>query len=181
MKAYTLLAALALPMLVAPTVVQPPAAAAVAAARSKLCRPGETVIFACAIGQKLAAVCGGTSASGATYAQYRYGLPGKLELTYPGDGASGGLSHAETAYSGGGESQVLFTNGGFQYVVYSRMVRTNFKANQPNNPAFEAGVEVIKGDKLVGNRKCANPENVDVDTEAAGKFMPEGDFVYPPG
>ena len=178
MKPYKVLLALALPLAVAPGVAKPPVAADMA--RSRLCHPGEAVIFACNIGAKLAAVCGGKSPSGARCAQYRYGVPGKLELTYPGDGASGGLAHAETAYSGGGESQILFKNAGFQYVVYSRMVRTNFKANEPNNPAFEAGVAVMKGDKLVGNRKCANPSDVDVDVAAASKFMPEGEFIYTP-
>ncbi len=152
-----------------------------APARAGLCGPGETVIFECRLGAKRVAVCGGTGTAGA-YAQYRLGTPAKLELEYPArtDGGLGGMHHAETAYSGGGEAQVIFPSGGFQYVVYSRMVRTNFKANEPNDPAFEAGVEVLKGDKAVSKRKCTPTGGGDVDVEAAAKFMPEGEFIYLP-
>ncbi len=90
------------------------------------------------------------------------------------------MHYAETAYSGGGEAQVVFTSGGFQYVVYSRMIRTQLQGERAHDPAFEAGVTVLQGEKAVSRRKCTPAGDGDVDVAAAAKFMPEGEFVYLP-
>jgi hypothetical protein len=151
----------AAPLLMAPSVPQQ-------RATSGLCRAGEPVIFACKAGAKWIAVCGAP-------AQYRVGTPGKLEMTYPAAGDSGGLARASTAYSGGGEAQIVFARGGYRYVVFSSMIRTGF--GKTNDPAFESGVTVIKDGRTLSTRKCTDPADAPVDLARAEAAMPETDFV----
>ena len=127
----------ALALLSAPMLVAPEAEAEAAQARSArggLCAPGEVVIFECGIGRKMVSVCGSRTPS--PYARYRFGRPGNVELAYPGPRQSGGLSYARAIYSGGGELQISFRNGGLDYAVYSRTVRTGFGADGLNHPRF---------------------------------------------
>ncbi len=148
-----------------------------------LCSPKETVIFQCSVGGKYAAVCAG-KLSQIAYVQYRYGISRRLELTYPQQLAEGpgSLSWGQINYSGGGESQISFVNGPFQYVVYSRVVRTGFGQDGRNYPHEEAGVFVKKGTKMVSNRKCVyskyfSDDVLWVDIEKAAKVLPESTVV----
>ncbi len=144
-----------------------------------LCAPGETVLFSCASGARTMSVCG--AADPAQGAQYRVGRGATRELTYPaGDSTGRGTMRSATApYSGGGEAQIPFDNGGFTYVAYSRIVRTRFDG-QGNDPAFSAGVAVIKGDKTVGERICTAPADAYLNAEASTPYMPVGEFIYIP-
>jgi hypothetical protein len=136
---------------------------------TSLCAPREAVIFECSTGRKKVAICAGDGLG----AQYRAGLPGKLELTSPR--RSAGLSYANRPYSGGGESQVKFTSGAYSYVLYSGIFRTSFDG--PNNPEFISGVLVHKDGVQISNRKCVAPYDAAVDLTLAAKHLPEGDFV----
>jgi hypothetical protein len=129
-----------LPALAAPLGLAPLQAAPVVK-RASLCTPGETVIFECRTKRRLVAVCGSRAG-----AQYRSGLPGTLELTSPA--RSAGLSYANRAYSGGGESQVRFAKGPYGYVFYSSTIRTSF-GDGPNDPAIRSGVLVTRGPSVV--------------------------------
>jgi hypothetical protein len=154
-----------------------------------LCRAGELFIFACSLGREMVAVCGGRSPSGRGYAQYRHGVPGNLDLVYPGalDAGPGSLSSAFRGYSGGGESQIRFVNDGVEYVVYSRMTRTGFGPDGNNNNDFEGGLFVRRGTRMISNRRCvasADPQpdvnngaDATVDLSTAERYMPEGAFV----
>jgi hypothetical protein len=137
--------------------------------RASLCMPGETVIFECPTKRRLVAVCGSSAG-----AQYRSGLPGKLELVSPA--RSAGLSYANRAYSGGGESQVRFARGAYGYVVYSSTIRTSF-GDGPNDPAFTSGVLVTRGASLVSRDRCVQPSDAVLDLAAAQRHLPEGTFV----
>jgi len=166
------------------TVAQTPtplaAAATIAVAGvPTLCRPGETVLFSCASGARTMSVCG--AADPAQGAQYRVGRGATRELTYPaGDATGSGTMRSATApYSGGGEAQIQFDNGGFTYVAYSRILRTRFDG-KGNDPAFSAGVAVIKGDKTVAERICTAPADADLNVAAATPYMPVGEFIYIP-
>jgi hypothetical protein len=75
-------------------------------------------------------------------------------------------------YSGGGALQIRFSNGGFDYAVYSRTVRTGF--NGRNNPRFSAGVLVRRGGRLLSNRSCTTAVGGDAQPE---DFMPEGTIL----
>ncbi|MCW3837384.1 hypothetical protein ACFQ1E_15540 [Sphingomonas canadensis] len=183
MKLFPIALALAAPLALAPLGAAAPVAAvdsapgvAVAAKGRGLCKPGETVVFSCRSGTKTISVCGGT-ANGANYAQYRFGTAKKLELSYPASG-TGTMQWARTGYSGGGEAQVSFTSGSHGYTVYSRTVRTNFDA-RGNMPEFSSGVLVRKDGKQIRDISCTPRDSGNVDADAAAKFMPEGEIVYP--
>ena len=133
--------------------------------RGSLCAVGEQVIFSCGMGRKMVSVCGGRAT--APHAQYRYGAPGNIELAFPGPGQSG-LSYAREMYSGGGALQIRFSNGGYDYAVYSRTVRTGFGRDGHNNPRFSDGVMVRRNGRLISNRACT--------TQVAGDAQPE-DFM----
>jgi hypothetical protein len=143
-----------------------------------LCAAGETPLFECRIGAEQVAVCGGTSAAGRTYAQYRSGQPGALDLTYPAtrDGGAGNMVRGRIIYSGGGETQFHFTEGGDQTIVYSRMIRTGFDTT--NNPKFSAGVAVRRNGRLASNRACSDGDGANFDFDAAEPFIPKGEPVH---
>ncbi len=157
-----------------------PVAATIAVAGvPTLCQSGETVLFSCGSGARTMSVCG--AADPAQGAQYRASRGTTLELTYPaGDTPGSGTMRSATApYSGGGEAQIQFDNGGFTYVAYSRIVRTRFDG-QGNDPAFSAGVAVIKNGKTVAERICTAPADADLNVEATTPYMPVGEFIYIP-
>lgn len=130
---------------------QAPAVAKVA------CASDEQELFSCAAGNKRIAVCGVTNAQGQKTAQYRFGGSGKPEIVLDGG------RFASVPYSGGGEAQIEFANGGVRYIVYSRTVRTNFEADEPNNPEFTDGVLVVRDGKPIAERNCTGKvESVDV-------------------
>ena len=167
-----LLAASALaaaPLFVAPN----PGAAATPAydAPGSLCARGEVVIFSCGVGRKMVSVCGGRTP--APHAQYRFGAPGDIELAFPGPGQSG-LTYAREMYSGGGATQIRFSNGGYDYAVYSRTVRTGFGRDGRNNPRFSDGVMVQRGGRLIANRACTTALRGDA---PPWDFMPEGEML----
>ncbi|RDS76156.1 hypothetical protein DL238_15685 [Alteriqipengyuania lutimaris] len=121
------------------------------------CASGEEELFSCTAGAKRIAVCGVTNAQGQKTAQYRFGSAEAAEIVLDGG------RFASVPYSGGGESQIEFANGGARYVVYSRTVRTNFEAGEPNSPEFTDGVLVVRDGTPIAERNCtANAESVDV-------------------
>ena len=163
---------LVLPALLLVAPIQPAARAAPARAawspHGSLCARGEEVIFSCGVGRKMVSVCGGRAT--APHAQYRFGVPGDIELAYPGPGQRG-LSYAREMYSGGGALQIRFSNGGYEYAVYSRTVRTGFGRDGRNNPRFSDGVMVRRGGRLIANRACTTETRGDARPD---DFMPEG-------
>ncbi len=134
-----------------------------------LCAVGEAVIFSCQLeNEKIASVCGTTNNSREIIAQYRYGKRGaKPELTWPDVDSTNRLTFASVPYSGGGEAQLHFRRGANQYVVYSRVIRTNFTAGEPNDPSLEDGIFVRKGDKIIAWHSCTGPKIAPIDYEKA--------------
>jgi hypothetical protein len=141
-----------------------------------LCRASEAVLFQCRIGGTLAAVCGG-HANGRSYAQYRHGAPGRLDLAYPADPAAGpgSMSYASAPYSGGGEAQIRFVNQGSEYVIYGAVIRTGF-GRGGNRPVEEDGLLVRRGGRTIANLRCAGHVDA-VDLGHLSDFLPEGEFV----
>ena len=138
-----------------------PAAARAAPAEPRfLCSADEQVVFGCALGnKKQVSVCASPQMTATTgYLQYRYGTPAKVELAFPAERKppKGLFFFANTGFSGGGASELHFRIGEYDYFVYDSTVRTNFKAGEPNNPAFSAGVVTrLKGKRLSG-QTCTN-------------------------
>jgi len=162
------LAAITAPMALLTPGGETPAEAQRGTARGGLCRPGEVVIFQCGIGRKMVSVCG--SRTPRADAQYRFGTPGRVEL----QSAPGSLAYAREMYSGGGALQIRFTNGGHDYAVYSRTVRTGFGRDGRNNPRFSDGVMVRRDGRLVSNRSCTTAVS---GSGQAEDFMPEGTIL----
>lgn len=150
-----------------------------AAPEPTMCRPGEKEIFSCTTkAKKTASLCAspGFSAQGGTL-QYRFGTPGKAELQYPEtpQPAAGTFFFSSTMYSGGGEAHIRFSNGGYDYLLFDRTVRTNFKG-PTNDPRFSAGIVVRgpRGSKPV-TRGCSNDASIKADAYEA---LPREEFVY---
>jgi len=140
--------------------------------RIGLCEPREEIIFSCRLENgKTASVCGTNMGTGAGAAQYRYGQAAQRpELTWPDADSADGLSFASVPYSGGGEAQLQFRRGDHQYIVYSRVIRTSFKAGEPNDPAMQDGVIVRRVDKIVARHACADPGVRSIDYEKARRY-----------
>ena len=133
-----------------------------ARAGDTLCEAGETPFFSCEIGDKRVSVCG--SGSGAVY---RYGTPGKVELT------SRSLTFANRAYSGGGESQITAKNGDYTYTVYDSTVRTSF-GEGGNDPEFSSGLVVSRGGRMISSKMCKAESSIDA---VAERSLPAGSFA----
>ena len=132
------------------------------------CAAEETTIFACDLDNgKRVAVCGAGEGQG----RYRYGKTApELELA--------GGQYAYTMYSGGGEGQIAFDNAGYRYVVFSRMVRTNFRADEPNYPAMSDGVIVLRGKDFIDLHLCEGSEMLPVQLDAANAVWEDAGELF---
>ncbi|MEW4447500.1 hypothetical protein [Qipengyuania sp. JC766] len=156
--------------------VQPVAAATPAAARATQpaataaqvgCGAQETTIFSCEVANgKRIAVCGGSGG-----AEYRYGGD-SVEISIPAE------RWANVAYSGGGETQISFPRGDTRYIVFSRMVRTNFEAGEPNEPAMSDGVIVLQGENVRNLRTCTDANQPGIDIEAIKGRVERADEIF---
>lgn len=146
---------------------------AVPAERS-LCNSNEDVIFDCRLSDKQLSLCGssGFVRKGGSLT-YRYGKQNKIELTFPSTQRNSNTQFfsSNTSYSGGSEERIRFNNGGWDYILYNRMVRTRFDG-ESNEPDFTAGLAVHKDGK-VSAKKCSNDAQIDF---AAFKFMSKEGF-----
>ena len=85
----------------------------------------------------------------------------------------------ERPYSDGGEAQIQFSNGDTNYIVFSRMVRTNFKQGEPNNPAISDGVLVERSGELLALRICDGAdEPLPIQYDAADAAMKTVDELF---
>ena len=84
---------------------------------------------------------------------------------------------SSTSYSGGGEEHITFSNGGYDYVVFSRLVRTSFEDDGRHDPQASAGVVASKNRQVVGRRACTAPADATIDARTYG-LLPQG--VYQP-
>ena len=132
------------------------------------CSKEETAIFSCKAGNgKTIAVC----AAQVGKVEYRYGK-GEAELVAPATG------FASVPYSGGGEAQIEAKNGDTSYIVFSRVVRTNFTEGEPNYPEFTDGVIVQRGDQVLNLQVCDDPDAKAVDYDAAERFLTTADDLF---
>lgn len=132
------------------------------------CATNEQTVFSCNLGNgKRVAVC----AAGEWLGHYRYGGDvAELEL-------SGGRL-ANVMYSGGGESQIAFENRGYRYIVFSRMVRTNFTPGEPNNPAISDGVMVMKDGVVADMHLCEDAGLAPVNITLANAIWEAEDDLF---
>ncbi|MEZ5681903.1 MAG: hypothetical protein R3E14_11510 [Erythrobacter sp.] len=150
-------------------VVEAPATPADPAPGPVGCTAEEEPIFSCAVpGGKRLAVCAAQQGE----AEYRFG--GKSpELVLRGG------KWANAMYSGGGEAQIEFANGDTRYIVFSRMVRTNFTAGEPNNPAITDGVLISREGEFIALRLCAGGQaEIPVQYDAAERAFAQEDDLF---
>ncbi|MEH6791942.1 hypothetical protein [Parasphingorhabdus sp.] len=166
---------------VSPAAPGPQKDGAAAPAGTGLCTAQEDVVFSCQLeNRKIASVCGVKNPVGVTVAQYRYGAAGqKPELSWPNTDSADRLAFASVPYSGGGEAQLQFRRGDNQYVVYSRVIRTNFTAGEPNDPAMEDGVFVRKGEDVVARHRCDDPAVVPISYDKAERYAEKAGDIIP--
>ena len=144
----------------------PVTAASGSPGRTVECASGEAEVFSCKVASgKRIAICGtGTGkGTGRGEAEYRFGDGGRW---------------ASVPYSGGGEAQVAFASGDTSYVVFSRIVRTNFAAGEPNDPAISDGVIVLEGEEVIGIQLCDDPDVAAIDYDLAEAHFPRADDLF---
>jgi len=120
-------------------------------AQDSLCRPGEPVVFSCHVGRKTVSLCRPSGLRQELI--YRFGTPGKVELTHPGPGrlAAAPFARASAPLAGGGVTSVVFQRGAYQYSIYSKMTRG---AGPERAPEFEDGILIARAGKPVRKLVC---------------------------
>ena len=144
------------------------------------CAETEGTVFSCKIRDgRTIAVCVQRDEQGREYAQYRFGQSDEPpELAWPRSFEERGMQRASVPYSGGGEAQLSFVRGEIRYVIYSRVIRTNFAAGEPNEPAFEDGAYVYRGDNRVSSLPCAGEADRPVSVAMAERFAEQQDDLF---
>lgn len=134
-----------------------------------MCTVDEIPIFSCKVesGKQLS-VCGQEGGG----AQYRFGPAQAAELVIDAG------SWASVPYSGGGEAQILFENGEINYIVFSRIVRTNFEPGEPNNPKISDGVMVYQDGEQIAAQLCDDLDVSPVNVEKAQDLLTRADGLF---
>jgi hypothetical protein len=117
------------------------------AATSTQCTTDERVIFSCATGNKIVSVCASGDLTQSTGSlSYRFGPPGRPEISYP---LPGEFRHVVKAgrwvFAGGGGAWLAFHRPPFRYIVYSAIGRGWHE---------KAGVAVEEEGRLLANLQC---------------------------
>ncbi|MGX1790629.1 hypothetical protein ACWIGM_28045 [Bosea sp. NPDC055332] len=121
---------------------------AVADTRPSLCQPGETAIFSCAIGGKIASLCAsGDIGPGQGRLTYRFGRKGALELTHPEAPVppDQAFSTAVVGDAGFAGDIVRFSRGATRYTLYSIIVKGQGERD---------GILVARDGRQLADLKC---------------------------
>ena len=126
-----------------------------AIAAESLCAVSETETFTCSIDNKTLSIC----EKDPEHFSYRYGTLDNIELNI-----SSGLSFSTMGFSGGYESRLTFSNGSYDYVVFSAMYSLG-----PSNPDkdMQAGVIVAKDGAKIDRKRCTEPVHADFELSPA--------------
>jgi hypothetical protein len=116
--------------------------------RPSLCRAGETAIFSCAIGGKIASLCASPDIGPAQGSlTYRFGRKSAIELTHPDKPAppDQAFSTAVIGDAGFGGDIVRFSRGDTRYTLYSIIVRGQGERD---------GILVFRNGRQIADLKC---------------------------
>ena len=90
---------------------------------SSLCEPGEKIVFSCTVAKvaKIVSLCSSkefTKERG--YMQYRFGLPGKIELEFPKDRQQAQTSFTYSHYLRAviDQTEISFKSNGYSYAIF---------------------------------------------------------------
>ncbi len=111
------------------------------------CTANECVIFSCATGNKIVSVCASADLGPQTGSlTYRFGPPGRPEISYPPPGASRDLvKSGRWVFAGGGGAWLAFHRPPFRYIVYSAIGEGWHE---------KAGLAVERNGRLLTNIAC---------------------------
>lgn len=112
-----------------------------------LCQSHEEVYFSCTTGNKVISLCAsGNISPDNGYVQYRFGVPGRIELEYPDMPYPPKNRFLISDISGGNISftHVKFKSGGYDYVIYQ---------------GFPSGLYIKKRGRDVLNLTCSEGIN----------------------
>ncbi|PKF79869.1 hypothetical protein CW749_09215 [Vibrio sp. vnigr-6D03] len=112
---------------------------------SDLCPENQLLIEGCSFGKKSVSVC---TASENTIL-YRYGTAEKIEMEIESP-----VKMARSSYSGGGAGFVLFENGRYNYIVFSRIMRGERQEDGSFEHISEAGIIVEKDESEIATLMC---------------------------
>ncbi|MFG1426325.1 hypothetical protein [Roseixanthobacter glucoisosaccharinicivorans] len=130
-----------------------PAAAGPAGPAGTLCNADEAVIFSCPAGARTLSICASGDLGGDSgVVLYRYGRPGRLEITYPDPAVPPvqAFTAGRLMFAGGGGAWFRFEKGPFRYTVFNAIGRWNPKGG----PLALAGVAVEKDGKALADIAC---------------------------
>lgn len=119
------------------------------------CTAGEKPVFSCQIKgkTKVVSICASEDVgSDSGYIQYRFGVPGKIEMAFPANKASSARAFTMATHTrpGASYSSMSFKNKGVKYVVYDEY---NSDSGQDE---FASGVKVILPDGREVDLPCAD-------------------------
>lgn len=144
-------------------------APAMAADPGPRCGAGERPVYACPFGKSAVSVC----ATDRTVT-YRHAANGKTDLTITSTGKDG-RAHLGTLRGpgrGGTQTSLRFSNGGYEYIVYSAIGGTGTAV--PGR--HWSGLVVMKGVQEVSSMECpARGEAQRFSLESAPSFLPRED------
>jgi hypothetical protein len=153
------------------------ALSASAYAAPTLCLADEAKVFNCTAGKKVISVCSTKDlAADRGYLQYRFGSPGKVELTIPADRSvlpTNSALSGTLVFSGGGGDYLRFQAGDYQYVVYTAIGK---------GWGEKDGVAIEKDGKRRAHVSCTNEPESQLGaafSTKAGLKQDTGDFDLP--
>ena len=112
-----------------------------------LCAPPQHVVFHCALGARSVSLCADMSGIRITALEYRYGVPGRIEISYAATLSNGRKFSAavEPLAPRASVRQLWFTQGGATYLL-SQCVGGDCPQS--------AGLSVLRAGRPVSNRYC---------------------------
>ncbi|MDR3435271.1 hypothetical protein [Telmatospirillum sp.] len=132
-------------------------------AAATLCHPDESVFFSCPLGKKTVSLCSSGKSGNITALAYRYGTKDHVENEYLATPDNGNrfLGDREPAAPRADVTSVWFYRGNVQYLVTECI---------GGRCPHDAGLTVLRDDKIVMNRYCGRAKE---QGEDLASFDPE--------
>jgi hypothetical protein len=119
-----------------------------APAVASLCTPTQLVGFSCALGHKVVSLCADRDGGRITSLAFRYGAPGRTELSYVARAGNDRRFHVTASPLAPRASvrQLWFTRGNVKYLLTQCV---------GGGCPQDAGLAVLRGEHVLSNRRCA--------------------------